>query len=343
MKKRFSRTELESVRRVSTVVDVEGSSRRTHTEQIDVQDRLDWLMGHAFRAAELEPRRCFRQNQGDGLLFVLPVGISEGHVVPGLVSGVQTALHGVNGAPGVGGRLRMRMALTEGIVTVGPTGFVGTGVNEACAMVDSTHARDALKARTDCDLVFLVDEPYFRNVVDEDFTGLSPAGFRRVTVPVKSGKPDVGARISVIPPARTNEKVPVFTEEALAEHGPRYLAAASLFGGAAAAILISCPPSDPGGKRTPTGSHVMAGRAGFDPTRMGPDRPELLDVTYDDEEDEHDEYGNEQANVGSGEVHEEYGGDETGADTVAGLDDPFAVTEDSSGDGRGPDTDPFSH
>ncbi|MFI1946812.1 hypothetical protein ACH46F_23515 [Streptomyces virginiae] len=243
-------------RRVSTIVDIEGYSKRTYPEQLELQERLDWVMGNALRAAGLDTRNCYRQEHGDALLFVLPDSISEITVVPALISGVQTALHEVNRVPGRDTRrMRMRMALGQGSTTSGATGAVGQGLVLVTDLVGSEPARRALTAHKDCDLAFISDESYFRDVLSQGIDGL-PAGANSMDHVVNkrsSGPPEIAVWVAAFPVARTNTRIPVFTpgsSGSLASDSaylvdPRVLAGGAALAGLAAGRLSKRPPAKP--------------------------------------------------------------------------------------------------
>ncbi|MFJ1592957.1 hypothetical protein ACIOD0_22340 [Kitasatospora albolonga] len=359
MKKWSKGTALKSVRRLTLVVDIEHYSRRTHPEQMDLQNRLDWIMGHAFRAAGVKTRRCYRQDQGDGLLFILPSEVQEGDAVPRLVSGVQTALYGANLVPGPGGRIRMRMALSVGIVSQGPTGFVGEGVESACSMVGSAGARQALADRPGSDLAFIVNDHYFDDVVAQDFPGLRSSDFRPVTVGTKSAEDSTAnAYVVALPPARTNNKVPVFTPASLTEEKARYLAAGAVAVGGTVIVVSRFPRRRDGpgrGKGTASGAGGRSGRtksgpagSGRGPAGQDPlERPEWDRAEEEDERDEEESGGAEQGRAeeeftgggsydGNTDAYEEYDGGGRGADLRNPFGDSTWESGGVDGDGGGP-------
>ncbi|MFF3938078.1 hypothetical protein [Streptomyces phaeofaciens] len=155
------------VRRLCLVVDVEGYSRRLTDAALDVQDRLLWTMHQACRVADVDPSSCARQDQGDGQLLILPPGIDEGRALPGAVRGLRAALHRLNRKPGAGGRIRLRASVSQGLVYVAATGFVGTAVVHACRVLDSPQLRATLGGRPDSDLALAVTDDLYRDVLTQ--------------------------------------------------------------------------------------------------------------------------------------------------------------------------------
>lgn len=175
-------------RRLSVVSDVEGYSLRTNPQAEDLQTRLLWCMDRSFEAAGVPPRREDCQDRGDGQLRILPAGTDEGRAVPTLLSAMQEALFQVNRLPGPGGRMRLRLAMAQGLVTVADTGFVGQSVKTACSLVDSDASRTVLAGAPDSDLVVVVPDDLYQDVLAQEYGGPRAADFRRMTVEVPSSE-----------------------------------------------------------------------------------------------------------------------------------------------------------
>ncbi|MEU3193183.1 hypothetical protein ABZ686_21675 [Streptomyces sp. NPDC006992] len=272
-------------RRLSLVVDIEKYSRRTHPEQVALQNRLDWAMKTTLESAGVDPRRCNRQEKGDGLLLILPSDLPEDEVVPRLLTGLQTVLHDMNRTPGPGGRLRMRMALAQGIVRVAPTGFVGEGVEMASLLEGCPATREALDTAPDHDLAIAVPDDYYQDVLAQDFGGPRAADFRRVTVEVKSA--DGGTAVAwVLSPrsVRSDTCVPRFTPAALGTPRKRFRSgSAALLAEALALGLDAVDPQPPlpdgtpaaGGSGSEPGGPRVAHPHGESERRPLPDQDEL--------------------------------------------------------------------
>lgn len=172
------------IRRVSLVVDVEGFSRHRPPEQIDVQRRLVLVMRHACAIARIDLTRSGRQDTGDGQLIVLPPGIDESRVLPGFINGLIDMLYDVNARPVPSGRIRLRAALSQGLVHVTEAGFAGDSVISACRLLDSPILRQELREHRDSDLALIVTSDLYTDVMAAGYPGLPPDGFHEVTVEI---------------------------------------------------------------------------------------------------------------------------------------------------------------
>jgi hypothetical protein len=169
------------VRRLCLLVDIEGYSKLPHPEQLKVQARLRRLLDALIRGSGVRPSRCERQQKGDGELVILPSGIDESRVVPGLVAGLRDLLSADRGARRGGHRIRMRAALDQSVVHLSAEGYVGTAVVGTERVVNSDALRQALAAY-DGDLVVAVSGPLYEDVLRHGWGGLDAADFREVTV-----------------------------------------------------------------------------------------------------------------------------------------------------------------
>ncbi|MFY1686151.1 hypothetical protein ACN265_32025 [Micromonospora sp. WMMD730] len=113
------------------------------------------------------------------MLLVLP-DVDEPKVIPELVLGLRQALHRANSrtdAP-----VRLRAALTQGVVHEGRTGYVGRAVVAACRIVDSDVLRKELAKHNGGDLALAVADDLHRDVVDAGYAALDAGAFHRIDV-----------------------------------------------------------------------------------------------------------------------------------------------------------------
>jgi hypothetical protein len=175
-------------RRVCVVLDIEKFSGRGNVSQLAMQRSLREIAIRAAGHARLHWRDIEVEEKGDGLLMQLPADADEPRVLPALVNGHCLAVRAVNLlAPGPR-RIRLRMALTQGIRHVGATGRVGDAVIAACRLVDCRELRAALAAHPSRDLGLIVADDLYRDVIAHGYSGLDPAAFAEVKVRI----PDKG-------------------------------------------------------------------------------------------------------------------------------------------------------
>ncbi|MEX5633966.1 hypothetical protein [Parafrankia sp. FMc2] len=152
-----------------------------------------------------------------GELGVFPPGIDEGRVVAAFTRELCRAVAEANdaqddvqaggdrvgsdrvGSDRAGGgtvRLRLRVALHQGITRCDEGGYSGRAVVKACQLLDAEVLRRELAASPGADLVFIVSAELFDDVAGEDHTDLRRSEFRQVTVPGPLAGPDLLAWVS---------------------------------------------------------------------------------------------------------------------------------------------------
>jgi hypothetical protein len=168
------------VRRLIIAMDIEQYSRLPDFGQVHAQHTMSELLREAGQHGALERAQWNIQQQGDGELALLPPGIDEADVITTLMRQVSSGLHRYNRQAAV--RLRMRIAVHEGLTYLADSGFAGDAVNTACRLRDAKEAKDALRD-TENDVILIVSERIYRDVIcGDDSYDLPPASFRETEV-----------------------------------------------------------------------------------------------------------------------------------------------------------------
>jgi class 3 adenylate cyclase len=162
------------VYRLVVAVDVEGYSKLDALDQSLVQSRLGEVLDVAAHNAGLDRSLWYRQVRGDGELAVLPADADTAWVVGHFTEQLATALRALRQA---GTPLRMRLAMHCGTLTAGEFGLVGHAPIVTCRLLDSKVVRRAL-AIGDGDLVLVISQSLFDDVVRTRFHELDPSRFR---------------------------------------------------------------------------------------------------------------------------------------------------------------------
>jgi len=125
----------------------------------------------ACAAAGLQRSLPGRQRREGAEILLLPAGIDEPRALAALTRSVAAELRGINAAGG-GRRLRLALAVNEGVVVLRPAGFSGWAIGRACRLAASPQARSALAGDPASDLVGRLTDRIF-----DDLTGhrLGPA------------------------------------------------------------------------------------------------------------------------------------------------------------------------
>ncbi|GAA3133285.1 hypothetical protein [Streptosporangium carneum] len=174
---------MQAIRRVCVAVDLERYSSRIAVEQHRAQHELREILDNL--SADLGRERWLTQDQGDGELALLPPGINESHFVPTLVRSLGAALHRINRPLADDARLRMRVAIHEGLTLVAGKGFAGSAVVTVCRLRDAPPLRKALDDDPDALLALVVSQRIYEDViVEHDLYDLPADVFRRVSVEI---------------------------------------------------------------------------------------------------------------------------------------------------------------
>ncbi|RBQ16212.1 hypothetical protein DP939_31875 [Spongiactinospora rosea] len=172
-------------RRLVVAVDAEGYGRGDDLRHDSIQSGLAQVMDRGAREAGLRRETWARQEAGDGEVIVLPQGEPELRVIDDLVHRVRKALHDHNRERRDDARLRIRIAIGHGVVKRGAMGFVGQVVVTTCRLRDAEAARTALKMNPRADLVLVLTDRLYEEVVRQLHTSYRPESFTRLEVPTK--------------------------------------------------------------------------------------------------------------------------------------------------------------
>jgi len=175
------------VRKLVVAYDVEHYSGRGTRREYVTQQRLSDVLEFAFREAGVPVGAAEVQEQGDGGLALLPTGgtVDEPRLIAGLLGALVQGLTELNEDLVEDARVRLRVALHEGVVHPAAHGYVGPAVIEACRLRDADPVRSAL-AGSDAPLVAVVADGLYRDVLSQGYHGMPAAAFAPVEVQVKS-------------------------------------------------------------------------------------------------------------------------------------------------------------
>jgi hypothetical protein len=173
------------VYRLLIAVDIEGYSGRAAGEQLRAQEELGHVLDRAAAQADLDRPAWDREVRGDGELAVLPDGVDVPQVVGGFAVELDAALIEANRRSAPAAPLRLRVALHHGTLTTGPFGPAGDAPIVVSRLLDAARPRRQLADRREHDLVLVVSDPLYQDVVRTGFCPLDPACFRAFRVVTK--------------------------------------------------------------------------------------------------------------------------------------------------------------
>jgi hypothetical protein len=181
------------IRRLCVAVAAEEFPDAGTMAQQSVRSRISAALLDAWSSAELDRVLVNAHRTGDIEVALLPVGIDEPRVIPALIGALAQTLRHVNAGQDDGARIRLRMAIHEGITILTAEGFTGQAVGRVCQLAGSQPLRAALAAERGADLAVLLSDQVFTDLIQFSHVGLSRSQFRRAEVGAPAaGCPDAG-------------------------------------------------------------------------------------------------------------------------------------------------------
>jgi hypothetical protein len=145
-------------------------------------EQLDAVLDEAGDAALLDRAVWDRSGAGGAQLALLPPGVDEGRVVADFVRELGAALRRRNGQLTGPARLRLRLAVHQGITRVTEAGCAGPAVVRTRRLLGSAALRARLARNRNADLAVIVSAELFEDVVDQDYPDLRGSDFEPVTL-----------------------------------------------------------------------------------------------------------------------------------------------------------------
>lgn len=166
-------------------VDVEGFgwADRTSADQLVVREGMYAVLEHAFAGAGVPWEQCETHDRGDGAMILVPPDVSKNRLVARLPGLVQEGLAAHNGKYPPQGRIRLRLALHAGEVHDDANGPTSDSLVFLFRLLEADVAKQDL-ARAEGDLVVIVSEWFFDNVIKHDLDA-RPDSYRPVRFETK--------------------------------------------------------------------------------------------------------------------------------------------------------------
>jgi hypothetical protein len=171
--------------RMAFVLDVVGYGARTVPQGQEVQRRLRQLVDATLEECELklDPRIVEHQWTGDGINAVLPADIDPTVILPLLVRSLSAALSADNARST--DRIRLRMAVSAGLIERSVAGFSGQLIIDINRLVDSDALRAELADSPSSDLGVAISDHVYAMVVQPGYPGIPGGQFTHMNVVAK--------------------------------------------------------------------------------------------------------------------------------------------------------------
>ncbi|GAB3855970.1 CATRA conflict system CASPASE/TPR repeat-associated protein [Dactylosporangium cerinum] len=159
--------------RVGFDVDVVNYSGRSTPRQVEVQHRVAGMVERILARIGVPVHETDRQPAGDGMMVVLPARVPADVALPALLHGWRAQVVADN-AEHPHDRIRLRLSVGSGPFTRSAIGFSGQAIIEVGRLLDCQPLRQAVLDHPDADLVAIVADRIYRDVVVEGYRDCSP-------------------------------------------------------------------------------------------------------------------------------------------------------------------------
>jgi Effector-associated domain 2 len=153
--------------RTILVVDVEkfGDHSRTDAQRVTIHEGLYELLHEAFQATGISWGSCHCEDRGDGVMVLAPPDIPKILFSDRLPYYMASALQRYNLAHRAEERIRLRMVLHAGEVTIDSNGVVSSAVNMAFRLLDAALLKEALQACKGGALALIASSRFYFEVI----------------------------------------------------------------------------------------------------------------------------------------------------------------------------------
>ncbi|MEV7553923.1 hypothetical protein AB0N89_30265 [Amycolatopsis sp. NPDC089917] len=166
-------------------IDIAGFGLVGRSSEIFVQVRrmLFGLLENAFAGSGIAWEVCLKHDTGDGMIVVVPPQFPKFRLLYPLLSRLAADLAQYNVVTAPGLRIRVRVAIHAGEVTLDEYGVTGRPKVLLARLLDSRVLRDALAEAPDgSPMVVLVSDRFHEDVQDQGGPGLHTMSYRQVLV-----------------------------------------------------------------------------------------------------------------------------------------------------------------
>ncbi|MFJ8210443.1 hypothetical protein [Streptomyces sp. NPDC096033] len=169
------------------LADLERFSHRDDVEQAYMRRMLFGLLDNVAEAAGIGAAARRQADRGDGVIELIDAAVPMADLLRAILAVVPAGLRTVNRLAAASVRLRPRLVLTTGSVSVdAQDGWVGAELNDAFRLLDAEMMRAALREGRE-DYALCVSDPVYWATVRQNHHGIPVEAFREIAVPVKNG------------------------------------------------------------------------------------------------------------------------------------------------------------
>jgi hypothetical protein len=166
------------------VVDIEGFGRRTNPVQKALRATMYEVVRTAFDEAGLHYDEVVREDRGDGIILLVP-GTPTLALAGRFVRALDECLREKAALFAESHRMRMRVALHQGLCEPDDEGWIGEPINTAARLVDADPLKKTLATATSAVMALIVSDEIYRSVIRHDYRLIDAASFTKVLIDAK--------------------------------------------------------------------------------------------------------------------------------------------------------------
>jgi hypothetical protein len=170
-------------------VDIARFTRSDRDDDIRrfLHEQLYVMLQKAFDGSGVPWAACWYEDRGDGVLVVIPPGISGLNLVGPLPKRLRGLVRRQNHACRASAQIQLRVAAHFGLVEHDGHGFVGSDVNLLFRILDAPPLKEALAASC-ADMALIVSDDVYRTFVCRHRSLVSPDAFASVHFQAKDAE-----------------------------------------------------------------------------------------------------------------------------------------------------------
>lgn len=165
-------------------LDVVASGSRDDQLTLRMRNDLRGIVSETLARQSIDWAALDRTDLGDGFRLAIPADISPSAALDPFVSNLESALREHRKAASEAARLRLRMAVHQGLVHRDGGAWAGAPMILCARLLDSAPLRQVMNLLPDADLAVIVSESIYDSVVRHGY-GLDPRSYQQVTIQEK--------------------------------------------------------------------------------------------------------------------------------------------------------------
>ncbi|MEU4420554.1 hypothetical protein AB0F81_08000 [Actinoplanes sp. NPDC024001] len=166
------------------IVDIEGFGRRPNPVQKELRTAMYQVVRSALNEAGLDPAAIVQEDRGDGIILLDP-GTSTLRLTGRFVKELDAALRQHERMTSEVARMRLRVAVHQGLCERDEDGWIGEAINTTARLVDAAPLKEALAKAKRATMALIVSDEIHRSVVRHEYPHIDSSTFGKVMIDAK--------------------------------------------------------------------------------------------------------------------------------------------------------------